>query len=75
MARPERAHRAVIDGGLAVALDFDHSGGLVGRLHRQAGQPEGEFILRELDLLPGLEQRAESTFGLSPPMATTTSGL
>jgi hypothetical protein len=73
--RPQRAQSRVVGRRLAVALYLNHRGGLVGRNQRQPRQPQGEFILRELDLLPRLDNRAESAFGFSPAKATTTSGL
>ena len=64
VTRPQRTHRRVIDDWLAVALHFNHRGGLVGRDHGQAGEPEAELVLRELDLLAGLEHARREHLGL-----------
>lgn len=36
------------DHRFAVALDFDHGDGLIGRFQRHSCQPQGKFILRSL---------------------------
>ena len=62
--RPERPHGFVVHHRFAVALHFNHGCGLIGRLHRQPRQTQCEFVLRELDLLAGLEQPRRKSFGL-----------
>ena len=63
-AGPEGTHGAVVDDGVAIALDFNDGGRLVGSLDGQAGEAEGEFVLRKADFLAGFEDAGGGDFGL-----------
>jgi len=56
VARPLLADGIVVDDRLPFALHFEYDGRKVGRLRRQPGQAQGEFILHEGYVLAALQQ-------------------
>ena len=65
----------MVDYGVAVALDFEDRGWLVGRLLGEAGEADGEVVLRECDALAGLDQARRFYLGLEAADGDDCAGL